>query len=117
DKSEIGHYGNLYKNVDESTQGRMVPEHPLYLDNDLYFAFVHDICKFEDNLSDEIYEFYIDLFRAEMYRSYINEYKDIKEVKEQTFCNYCFIDMKVDLIKCSEKIPKIVSLLEEKYEN
>lgn len=117
EKSDIGHYGDLYENVNESIQGKMLPEHPLYLDNDLYFSFVHEICKFEDNLSDEIYEFYIDLFRAEMNRSYIQEHKDIDEIKEKTFCDYCFIDMKAELIRCSEKIPKIVSRLEEKYEN
>lgn len=114
-ESEIGHYGDLYKNVNESIQGKMVPEHPLYLDNDLYFSFVHDICKFEDNLSDDIYEFYIDLFRAEMYRSYIQEYKHINGVKEQTFCNCCFTDMKAELMRCNEKIPKIISRLEEAY--
>ena len=52
-----------------------------------------------------------------MNRSYIQEHKDIDEIKEKTFCDYCFIDMKAELIRCSEKIPKIVSRLEEKYEN
>ena len=40
ENSDIGHYGDLYKNVNESIQRKMLPEHPLYLDNDLYFSFV-----------------------------------------------------------------------------
>lgn len=63
----------------------MIPEHPLYLDNDIYVSFTRDICKFEENLSDGIYEFYNDLFRAETYRSYIQEHKDINQVTEKTF--------------------------------
>lgn len=113
-KSELHHYGELYKNKEnESIIGRGIPLSPLYLDTDLYFEFKHDISKFDEKLSKEIYEFYIDLIAAEKHRNYINEHKNIKEY--QAFCDVYYENMKENIIKCSERIPKIISLLETTY--
>lgn len=118
--SEVKKYAELYtkrrSNEDPKDPKLFVPMDPLYLSTDIYFTFNHDICKFDYKLSSDIYQFYIELFRAEMNRLYINANKMNTKLEVQYLCKFKQKDMEASIIKCGDKISDIQLQLKRIYE-
>ena len=122
--SELVKYAELYvkqrskrqPNSFISEEQLYVPIDPLYLPTDIYFTFKHDISKFDYNLSSNIYQFYTDLFKAEMNRHYIQNNNMNRDSGKQMICTIKQQDMEANIISCSNKISNIRLQLKKIYE-
>lgn len=119
DKKEFDNFAKLYRSEKKSQQkSHSYPEFPLYSQDDPYFAFKRDISRFEYSLSANIYQFYTDLIKAEMYRLYIHrKLKDcrIMNTNPDAGCEIALSEMKSRIISCSDKLPYIQSELKKIY--
>jgi hypothetical protein len=89
----------------------------LYNEHGMYYTYVKDVPKFNQELAKKLYVFYNDITSAEADRGYIQNYLDLnnplitQSFKGQYFSAY--MDMRMDIINASQLEPAIVQGLNQ----
>jgi hypothetical protein len=123
DSSNFNFYYNAYKNDFIETfnikpSQKIVSPQKLYDEiNGLYFVFIRDITKFDHALSEEIYTFYNDLFRADFYRVFTKQYENEEYENVEKVVKAQYNLMRALIINCGNNILKIQKQLQKVYDS